>query len=123
MMKYLLILLSPALPAQASISFACTELDRVSLSAEGSMRPVYEGRPLNFTWDEDGFSGDGVFYHDAYSINPSEDGGFRAFAENSDRSDLFRFENGILMHTAIVKYGRAPSIQSQVFECAEVTEF
>ncbi len=87
------------------------------------MRPVYEGRALNFTWDESGFSGDGVFYHDAYWINPSDDGGFRAFAENSDRSDLFRFENGILMHTAIVKYGRAPSIQSQVFECAEVTEF
>ena len=56
------------------------------------MRPVYEGRPLNFTWDEDDFSGDDIFYHDAYSINPSDDGGFRAFAENSDRSDLFRFE-------------------------------
>lgn len=122
-MKYILILMSSAFPAQASISFACTELDRVSLSAEGSMRPVYEGRALNFTWDEGGFSGDGVFYHDTYSINPSNDGGFRAFAENSDRSDLFRFENGILMHTAIVKYGRAPSIQSQLFECAVVTEF
>ena len=123
MIKYVLILLSSALPAQASISFACTELDRVSLSAEGSMRPVYEGRPLNFTWDEDDFSGDDIFYHDAYSINPSDDGGFLAFAENSDRSDLFSFENGTLMHTEIVKYGRAPSIQSQVFECAEVTEF
>jgi hypothetical protein len=123
MIKYVLILLSSALPAQASISFACTELDRVSLSAEGSMRPVYEGRPLNFTWDEDDFSGDDIFYHDAYSINPSDDGGFLAFAENSDQSDLFSFENGTLMHTAIVKYGRAPSIQSQVFECADVTKF
>ena len=123
MIKYVLILLSSALPAQASISFACTELDRVSLSAEGSMRPVYEGRPLNFTWDEDDFSGDDIFYHDAYSINPSDDGGFLAFAENSDRSDLFSFENGTLMHTEIVKYGRAPAIQSQVFECADVTKF
>ncbi len=123
MIKYVLILLSSALPAQASISFACTELDRVSLSAEGSMRPVYEGRPLNFTWDEDDFSGDDIFYHDAYSINSSDDGGFLAFAENSDRSDLFSFENGTLMHTEIVKYGRAPSIQSQVFECADVTKF
>jgi hypothetical protein len=123
MIKYVLILLSSALPAQASISFACTELDRVSLSAEGSMRPVYEGRPLNFTWDEDDFSGDDIFYHDAYSINPSDDGGFLAFAENSDRSDLFSFENGTLMHTEIVKYGRAPSIQSQVFECVDVTKF
>ncbi|MDC1396605.1 hypothetical protein N8388_08890 [Octadecabacter sp.] len=123
MIKYVLILLSSALPAQASISFACTELDRVSLSAEGSMRPVYEGRPLNFTWDEDDFSGDDIFYHDAYSINPSDDGGFLAFAENSDWSDLFSFENGTLMHTEIVKYGRAPSIQSQVFECADVTKF
>jgi len=75
------------------------------------MRPVHEGHAPNFTSYEDGFSGDCVFYHDAYSINLSDDRGFRVFAENSDRSDLFRFDNGILMHTEIAKYGSAPSIQ------------
>jgi hypothetical protein len=84
------------------------------------MRPVYEGRILTFTWADSGISGDGVFYHDAYDISSLGDDGFRAFAENSDRSDLFRFEEGILMHAAIVKYGRQPSIQSQVFRCQPV---
>lgn len=84
------------------------------------MRPVFEGRALNFEWNEGGLSGDGVFYHDAYSISALGEQGFRAFAQNADRSDVFRFEDGILFHSAIVKYGREPSIQSQVFECAEV---
>jgi len=120
MIKTVAFLLSAALPAQASGTFSCTALERVSLAAEGAMRPVYEGRILTFTWTENGFSGDGVFYHDAYEISAVGEDGFRAFAENSDRSDLFRFEGGILMHTAIVKYGREPSIQSQVFLCNPV---
>ena len=84
------------------------------------MRPMYEGRSLTFTWAESGFSGDGVFYHDTYEITPLGENGFRALAEDSDRSDLFRFEDGILMHAAIVKYGSEPSIQSQVFRCKPV---
>ena len=120
MIRIVAFLLLAALPAQASGTFTCTELERVSLSAEGSMRPIYEGRSLTFTWTESGFSGDGVFYHDTYEIASLGENGFRAFAENSDRSDLFRFEDGILMHTAIVKSGSEPSIQSQVFRCKPV---
>lgn len=120
MCKTVALLLFSSLPAQAAGTFTCTELERVSLAAEGSMRPVYEGRILTFTWADSGFSGDGVFYHDIYDISTLGDDGFRAFAENTDRSDLFRFEEGILMHAAIVKYGREPSIQSQVFRCKPV---
>lgn len=81
------------------------------------MRPVYEDRVLNFTWSKGNLTGDGVFYHDDYAISPHGENGFRAHAKNEDRSDLFRFEDNILLHTAIVKYGRDPSIQSQVFRC------
>lgn len=122
MIKSFVVLISAALPAGASVAFTCNELERVSLSAAGSMRPVYEGRTLNFVWEEENLSGDGVFYHQSYSITAFGEGGFRAFAQHPDRSDLFRFEKGILMHTAIVKYGREPSIQSQIFECTVVAE-
>lgn len=81
------------------------------------MRPVYEGREVTFTWDLDGITGDGVFYHDSYAIEALGAEGFRAVAQNADRADIFRFEEGVLMHAAIVKYGQAPSIQSQVFGC------
>ena len=37
------------------------------------------------------------------------------------KRDKTRFEDGILMHTVIVKYGREPSIQSQVLERTFVT--
>jgi hypothetical protein len=123
MIRKVILLISIALPAEASGVFSCIEIERVSLAAEGSMRPTYGGRTLNFRWAENSLSGDGVFYHDAYSISTLGEDGFRAFAENSYRSDLFRFENGILFHAAIVKYGREPSIQSQLFECDEVVEF
>jgi len=46
-----------------------------------------------------------------------DEDGFSAFAKNSDRNDLFRFQENILMHTAIVNYRVDPSIQSQVFRC------
>lgn len=120
MIRTIALYLCSALPAQAAGTFACTQTDRVSLSAEGSMRPVFEGRMLTFTWSDSGFAGDGVFYHDSYAITPLGENGFRAIAENADRSDLFRFDDGILMHTAIVKYGPAPSIQSQVFRCDQI---
>jgi len=84
------------------------------------MRPVYEGRSLTFTRTQDGFSADGVFYHQDYTVTTLGEDGFRAFAEDADRSDLFRLEDGVFMHTAIVKYGSEPSIQSQVFACEVV---
>jgi len=117
MIKKITFLLATALPAQASDTFNCVELERVSLASSGSMRPVYEGRTLTFTKDEGIILGDGVFYHEAYEITALGEDGFRAFAEDADRSDLFRFEDGILLHAAIVKYGREPAIQSQVFRC------
>ncbi|MDG1863724.1 MAG: hypothetical protein P8J02_11065 [Yoonia sp.] len=120
MFKNVAFLLLAALPAHASGTFTCKELERVALAEGGSMRPMYEGRSLTFTWAESGFSGDGVFYHDTYEITPLGENGFRALAEDSDRSDLFRFEDGILMHAAIVKYRSEPSIQSQVFRCEPV---
>lgn len=120
MLKILATLVATTGAAEALGTFACEELERVSLAAEGAMRPVYEGRSLTFTWTESSLSGDGVFYHNSYDIRALGKSGFRATAENEDRSDLFRFEGGILMHAAIVKYGRAPSIQSQVFRCEPV---
>ena len=107
-------------PLQANGTYECKELERISLAAEGSMRPVYEGRAVTFTWNDQGFSGNGVFYHKDYAVTKLGENSFRASAENEDRSDLFRFEDGILLHAAIVKYGREPSIQSQVFECQQV---
>jgi len=121
MLRIVAFLFCTALPAQAEGTFNCTQLDRLSLSAEGAMRPVYEGRTLTFAWADDTLSGDGVFYHDSFDISALGQTGFRAIAENADRSDLFRFEDGILMHTAIVKYGQAPSIQSQIFQCEQVS--
>ena len=91
MLKVILILLATTSAAEALGTFNCEELDRVSLSAEGAMRPVYEGRSLAFTWTENNLSGDGVFYHTIYDIRRLGNGGFRATAENEDRSDVFRF--------------------------------
>ena len=120
MLKVISILLASTSAAEALGTFICKELDRVSLSAEGAMRPVYEGRSLTFTWTDSKLSGDGVFYHKDYDMRRLGGGGFRATAEDEDRSDLFRFEEGVLMHTAIVKYRQTPSLQSQVFRCKPV---
>ena len=81
------------------------------------MRPMYQGRKLNFTWNKKGFSGNGVFYNDNYDITMIDEDGFSAFAKNSDRNDLLRFQENILMHIAVVNYRVDPSIQSQVFRC------
>jgi hypothetical protein len=117
MIRFAVALFALASPCAAKGSFICVELERVSLAEEGAMRPVFEGRQVNFTWTEDGFSGDGVFYHDSYEISSFGVDGFRAVAQDGDRSDVFQFNEGILMHAAIVNYGPEPSIQSQVFRC------
>ena len=103
--------------AKAEVSYLCIELDRVSVSAEGRMSPAFPGRELNFTWDGQSFSGDGVFFHKAYEITSTEPDGFRAVAVAEDRSDLYWMDSGILFHTAIVKYREEPTIQSQAFTC------
>ena len=60
----------------------------------------------------------GVFFHQKYVMTPLGEKGFRAYAENDDRTDIFRLEDDILFHSAIAKYGDEPSVQSQVFSCA-----
>ncbi|MDA9927107.1 hypothetical protein N9D83_06990 [Amylibacter sp.] len=120
MLKYATLIYLISMPALAYGTFTCKELDRISLAAEGSMAPAYPGRKFTFSWDINGFSGDGVFYHKDYEVTKISEMEFSAIAKNSDRHDLFRFEKSILMHTAIVNYRSEPSIQSQVFSCMEV---
>ena len=117
MLKVIISSILITFPVHAFGTYNCIELHRVLLAAEGSVRPMYQGRNLNFTWNKKGFSGNGVFYHDNYDITMIDEDGFSAFAKNSERNDLFRFQENILMHTAIVNYRVDPSIQSQVFRC------
>jgi|TARA_B110000977_G_scaffold61510_2_gene83678 hypothetical protein len=117
MFKIAIFLILFTTPLHALGMYNCVELERVSLAAEGSMRPMYQGRKLNFTWNKKGFLGGGVFYHNDYDITMIGDDGFSAYAKNPDRNDLFRFQENILMHTAIVNYRADPSVQSQVFRC------
>ena len=98
-------------------TYECRELERVSVSAGGMMQPAYPGRQLVFTRDGNIIESNGVFFHPEYVMTPLGEGGFRAFAENDDRTDIFRLEGGILFHSAIVKYGDEPSVQSEVFSC------
>jgi hypothetical protein len=104
-------------PARAEVTYLCTELDRVSVSAQGRMSPAYPGRKLNFKWDNQSLTGDGVFFHNFYEITPMEPNGFRAVAGSEDRDDLYWLDGGILFHTAIIKYRKEPSIQSETFVC------
>jgi hypothetical protein len=98
-------------------TYECHELERVSVSAGGMMQPAYPGRELVFTRDGNVIESNGVFFHPEYVVTPLGRGGFRAFAQNDDRADIFRLEHGILFHSALVNYGDQPSVQSQVFSC------
>ena len=68
----------------------------------------------------------GVFYHAEYNMSFFEDArgntGFKAFASSIERQDIFHFFEGQLFHSAIVNYGKRPSIQSEIFECKKVSE-
>jgi hypothetical protein len=99
-------------------TYECRELERVSVAAGGMMQPAYPGRELVFTRNGNIIESNGVFFHQKYVMTPLGEEGFRAYAENDDRTDIFRLEDGILFHSAIVKYGDEPSVQSQVFSCA-----
>ena len=98
-------------------TYECRELERVSVSAGGMMQPAYPGRELVFTRDGNVIESNGVFFHPKYVMTPLREGGFRAFAQNHDRTDIFRPEDSIPFHSAIVKYGDEPSVQLQVFSC------
>ncbi len=108
-----LIATSPAI----ALTYECHELERVSVAASGMMQPAYPGRELVFSRNASVIDSNGVFFHPKYLMTPLGEDGFRAFAQNDDRADIFRLEDGILFHSAIVNYGNEPSIQSQVFSC------
>ena len=105
----------------ADIEYKCKELERITVAESGLMTPAYPGRMLKFILSDDTITGTGVFYHENYVISHFKDNeghmGFKAFANNSERQDIFLFSNNKLYHSAIVSYGREPSIQSEVFEC------
>jgi hypothetical protein len=104
----------------SSMEYECTEIERVSVAAAGMMQPAYPGRQINFTLDGDKITSNGVFFHTRYDITPLGGDGFRGFAEDAQRTDIFRLENNVLFHSAIVHYGDEPSIQSQVFSCRRI---
>ena len=111
--------------AVANFSYKCIELERVTVAGSGLMTPAYPGRTLNFIWHGNTIEANGVFYHHSYRVSPFDDAsgkaGFKVFAENEDRQDIFYYSNGQLFHTAIVRYGREPSIQSEIFDCTKST--
>ena len=118
--KFLLIMFFSS-EAVANYSYKCIELERVTVAGSGLMTPAYPGRSLTFIWDGATIEANGVFYHQNYEMSPFSDvngnTGFKAFAVDEDRQDIFYFLNGQLFHTAIVSYGREPSIQSEIFDC------
>ena len=127
-MKHILLLLSLTLMGTtvlADARYRCVEVDRVSVSADGRMSPAFPGRILNFSKEGQNLCGDGVFFHETYYITFDGASGWRARAHSQERDDLYRLDfisdrQGLLFHTAIVKYRSEPVIQSQAFSCAVV---
>lgn len=102
-------------------SFSCSEAQRHSFAVASSMTPAYPGRTIDFTINGSDITADGVFFHTAYDVTYLSDQGadlsFRAHASDADREDIFLFTEQTLYHTAIVKYGREPSIQLNILTC------
>lgn len=105
----------------AAASFSCSEAQRHSFAVASSMTPAYPGRTIDFTINGSDITADGVFFHTAYDVTYLSDQGadlsFRAHASDADREDIFLFTEQTLYHTAIVKYGREPSIQLDILTC------
>jgi hypothetical protein len=102
-------------------SFTCSEAQRHSFAVESSMTPAYPGRTINFTINGSEITADGVFFHTSYEVSYLSDQdaepSFRAHASDADREDIFLFLKQTLYHTAIVNYGREPSIQLNILTC------
>ena len=102
-------------------SFTCSEAQRHSFAVTSSMTPAYPGRTINFTINGNEITADGVFFHTSYDVkylsNQAAKLSFRAHASDADREDIFLFTEQTLYHTAIVKYGREPSIQLNILIC------
>lgn len=102
-------------------SFTCSEAQRHSFAVASSMTPAYPGRTINFTINRNDIIADGVFFHTSYDVTYLSDQAanlsFRAHASDADREDIFLFVEQTLYHTAIVNYGREPSIQLNILTC------
>jgi hypothetical protein len=102
-------------------AFTCSEAQRHSFAVASSMTPAYPGRTINFTINGNEITADGVFFHTSYEVTYLSDQGgelsFRAHAADVDREDIFLFLKQTLYHTAIVNYGREPSIQLNILTC------
>ena len=102
-------------------AFTCSEAQRHSFAVASSMTPAYPGRTINFTINGNEIIADGVFFHTSYDVtylsDQADDLSFRAHASDADREDIFLFTEQTLYHTAIVKYGREPSIQLNILTC------
>ena len=102
-------------------SFTCSEAQRHSFAVATSMTPAYPGRTINFTINGNDITADGVFFHTSYDViylsDHAAELSFRAHASDADREDIFLFTEQTLYHTAIVKYGREPSIQLNILTC------
>ena len=101
-------------------SFTCSEAQRHSFAVASSMTPAYPGRTINFTINGMKFPRM-VCFHSSYDVTYLSDHAaelsFRAHASDADREDIFLFTEQTLYHTAIVKYGRDPSIQLNILTC------
>ena len=102
-------------------SFTCSEAQRHSFAVGSSMTPAYPGRTIDFTINGSEITANGVFFHTSYEVTYLSDQGgklsFRAHAADADREDIFLFLKQKLYHTAIVNYGREPSIQLNILTC------
>ena len=117
-----MLLVMGSVPTSAhAASFTCSEAQRHSFAVASSMTPAYPGRTINFTINGNEISADGVFFHTSYDVTYLSDHAaelsFRARASDVDREDIFLFTEQTLYHTAIVKYGREPSIQLNILTC------
>ena len=117
-----LLLVMGTVPSLAhAASFTCSEAQRHSFAVTSSMTPAYPGRTINFTINRNEITADGVFFHTSYDVTYLSDQAaelsFRAHASDADREDIFLFTEQTLYHTAIVNYGREPSIQLNILTC------
>ena len=107
-------------------SYNCIEVKRHSFAFDVSMTPAYPGRKINFSIEGNRIIADGLFFHSEYDVdmrkNSDQSIWFRAHAFDLDREDIFLFVKNTLYHTAIIYYGREPSIQLNILECKPIIE-
>ena len=103
--------------AFAGQKLRCTEMERVSISANSRMQPAYPGRTINFEIRYNAIRADGVFFNKSYKIQHFKNGDFEGIGQSIDRTEIFYFQKNLLFHSAIVSSRKSKVIQSQVFSC------